>query len=159
MTTTFFLATLLLTSSPFGVRSQCNDDYAVCSKRVVFPVTSDLDSFYKDKETELRGSELKAALNGLISGHKYYSYNCAWTALGELDKDPVAEDSVRGIYTQKPIARLNRDKCTLADGSGKNYDTDAWNREHLWSKVSDDSVVCNLFILKYSSYNFVDMVI
>lgn len=143
ITASLFLATLLLSSSPFGAISQCNDDYAVCSSREVFPVTSDFDSFYKNAEL-LRGSDLKAALNVLISGHKYYNYNCGWTAIAELDKDPVAEDSVRGIYTQKPIARLNRDKCRLADDPEKgNYNDDAWNREHLWSKVSNDAVMCN----------------
>lgn len=123
----------LLGISSRRVQSQCNDDYAVCSSRQNFAVSSDLDAYY-DLANGKTGSDLKAALNAIISGHYRYSYSCVWTALGELDKDDRGIDHVRGIYTQRPIPRLNRDGCTLGDGS-QNTDPDAWNREHLFPKV------------------------
>ena len=130
---------ILLVSSVTGVYSQCEDQYAVCKSRKVFPVTTDLNAYYSSAEGK-SGDDLKAALNSIISGHQRYSYNCGWTALAELDKGD-APDTVRGIYVQQDIPRLNRSGCVLADGS-RNNNPDAWNREHLFPKVRFIQKVC-----------------
>lgn len=132
---TALIATLLcMISFPLEAQSQCNDDYATCTSKKTFPVSTNLDEYYASTEGKT-GKALKDSLNSIIKGHHRYTYKCVWTALGEIDKDDRGDDHVRGIYTQRPIARLNRSGCYLADGSGnRNYDKDAWNREHLFPK-------------------------
>lgn len=132
-------ALAILLAITLQVHSQCNDDYAVCSSRQNFPVSTNLGEYYA-KASGKMGNDLRTTLNSIIKGHFKYSYNCVWTALGELDKDDRDVDHVTGIYTQRPIPRLNRMGCIRTDTGTQNNDPDAWSREHLFPKVCANTV-------------------
>jgi endonuclease I len=72
------------------------------------------------------GSALRAALHGIIKGHRRFSYTCVWTILEDADVDPVTPDHVIALYTGRSIPKSRRDQ-------GQN-DPDSWNREHVWPK-------------------------
>ena len=67
-------------------------------------------------------ANLKAALNDIISGHGYLSYDALWNALAVTDADPDIAGNVLLFYT-------NRSQD--ADDHGGN--PDQWNREHVWA--------------------------
>ena len=52
----------------------------------MFPI-SDIEEYYSSAK-DLQGLKLKSELNSIIKGHKFYSYDCVWTALTETDADP-----------------------------------------------------------------------
>lgn len=73
----------------------------------------------------LTGEALKAALNARIDGHTAQPKGCLFTILAETDEDPNNPDNVLAFYTQRSIAKSDRD-------FGGNT-PDAWNREHIWA--------------------------
>ena len=73
------------------------------------------------------GTQLKAALNDIISGHTEYSYSALWDILQVTDRDPNNSNNVIGLYSGFSM----NGPATYANGSG-------WNREHVWAKSHGD---------------------
>lgn len=73
------------------------------------------------------GSQLKAALNGIIKGHQTVSYSTVWDALKDTDEDPNNTSNVILLYKQTSQAKNT-------NGGG----VDDWNREHVWAKSHGD---------------------
>jgi endonuclease I len=75
------------------------------------------------------GSALKSQLHSLIrtTHTTNYSYDALWTQLPYTDEDPDNTDNIIEIYTGWSVPKTYY-------GSG----TDAWNREHTWSKSHGD---------------------
>lgn len=98
--------------------------YAECEKHEHPSV--DIDAYYMSTG-ELKGDELKSALNEIIRDHYRYSYTpCVWEILMEADEDPNNTNNVIEFYTRRSVPKSNRDQ-------GQN-DPDSWNREHIWAK-------------------------
>lgn len=98
--------------------------YASCNK--INHSQVNLEAYYSNA-AGLDGQELKSVLNGIIKGHKRYSYTpCVWAILKEADEDPGNPSNVIGIYTGRSIPKIDQD-------SGSN-DPNSWNREHIWAK-------------------------
>jgi len=76
----------------------------------------------------LSGSELKAALNDVIStGLTRYDYAGVWTQLQYTDEDPANTANVFELYTGWSIAKTSN-----------GGDVAQWNREHVWAKSHGD---------------------
>lgn len=86
---------------------------------------------YYDPASGLTGANLKAALNGIISGHTTYPYTSSstdvWDILKAADQDPSNPSNVIGIYSGFQMDAA----AEYAGGSG-------WNREHVWAKSRGD---------------------
>lgn len=93
-----------------------------CTRASVAPFNA---STYYAGLDGLSGEALKAALNTRIDGHIAQPKSCLFTILAETDEDPNNPDNVLAFYTQRPIAKTDRD-------FGGNT-PDAWNREHIWA--------------------------
>jgi endonuclease I len=78
---------------------------------------------YYEGTDGLEGEELKAALNGIISGHIVYSYFNSKYVLEQSDADPNNPDNVIMVYTGR--SHPNDDYGTGGD---------QLNREHVWAK-------------------------
>lgn len=78
--------------------------------------------YYNNAEGK-KGSELKAALHSIISGHVDYSYNNSKYLMNYCDADPANASNVILLYTQ-------RSQSATTYGTGAND----INREHIWAK-------------------------
>jgi len=105
-------------------------------------IYSQIPTGYYDSAQDLSGSELKRALNDIISDHIQYPYTSTstdvWDILKETDEDPNNADNVILLYTGR-----SQEKEYLDHGSSWDYTqydngdgeyNESWNREHVWSK-------------------------
>ena len=71
------------------------------------------------------GTELQAALHGVIKSHTIIPYSSTstdcWDALKVLDADPANDENVLLVYSGRSEPWVNQN-------------SDGWNREHLWPK-------------------------
>lgn len=87
----------------------------------------DYDSTYYVNAVGKTGTNLRNALNGIISVQTKLSYDQVWTALKDTDQDPNNANNVILLYT-------GRSQSKTTNGGG----VDDWNREHVWAKSHGD---------------------
>ncbi len=94
-------------------------------------VQAQIPAGYYDPAIGLSGTSLKAALNGIISGHTTYPYSSSstdvWDILKVADRDPNNAANVIGLYSGFSMDAA----AEYAGGAG-------WNREHVWAKSRGD---------------------
>ncbi|MFH1852942.1 MAG: endonuclease [Candidatus Neomarinimicrobiota bacterium] len=87
---------------------------------------------YYDAASGKSGTELKAALHGIVKNHTRYPYTGSgtdvWDLLKITDEDPENSANVILLYSGRSHPK--------SDNSGENltYTGDRWNREHVWAK-------------------------
>jgi len=81
------------------------------------PAQVSLETYYAPA-AGATGSALRAALHGIIKGHRRFSYTCVWTILEDADVDPANPDNVIALYTGRSIPKSRRDQGQN-DPSGK----------------------------------------
>lgn len=89
---------------------------------ICFSLFSQPLKYYNAAEGK-KGTELKAALHSIISGHIDFSYNNAKYLMNFCDADPANQANVILLYTQ-------RSQSNDTYGTGGDY----INREHIWAK-------------------------
>ncbi|WP_296619211.1 endonuclease [Marivirga sp.] len=98
---------------------------------LIYPSEAQIPSGYYDGANGKTGSQLKAALNDIISGHTTYPYSSSstdvWDILKDADKDPNNPANVIGIYSGFSM-----------DAAAEYNNGDGWNREHVWAKSRGD---------------------
>jgi endonuclease I len=82
---------------------------------------------YYDSAEGKTGTDLHAALHGIIANGEHLSYDGVWDALKVTDADAANPDQVVMIYSGKTMSKD-------ANGGGQ----DQWNREHTWAKSHGD---------------------
>lgn len=98
---------------------------------LIYPSQAQIPAGYYDAANGKTGSQLKAALNDIISGHTTYPYSSSstdvWDILKDADKDPNNSANVIGIYSGFSM-----------DAAAEYNNGDGWNREHVWAKSRGD---------------------
>jgi len=98
---------------------------------VSYPSQAQVPAGYYDAAVGKTGSQLKAALNDIISGHTTYPYSSSstdvWDILQAADKDPNNSANVIGIYSGFSM-----------NAASEYNNGDGWNREHVWAKSRGD---------------------
>jgi endonuclease I len=98
---------------------------------IYFPSLAQIPSGYYDAANGKTGTQLKSALNDIISGHTTYPYSSSstdvWDILKEADKDPNNPANVIGIYSGFSM-----------DAAAEYNNGNGWNREHVWAKSRGD---------------------
>ncbi len=93
---------------------------------------SQIPAGYYDAAQDLSGSELKAALHGIVSDHVRYPYTSTstdvWDILKDTEEDPDNPDNVILLYTGRSQPK------TANSGESSDTESNLWNREHVWSK-------------------------
>jgi endonuclease I len=82
---------------------------------------------YYDAAAGKTGTELHAALHGIIGNGEHLTYDQVWDALKSTDADPANAANVIMVYSGKSMS-----------GDAGGGDTDQWNREHTWAKSHGD---------------------
>ncbi len=97
---------------------------------------------YYDDVIDLRGEELKNALNDIITNHIEYPYTDddtdVWDILRDIDEDPNNPNNVLLFYTGMSWMKDCQDTTYPPDYCYQIIDGEEiqveWNREHIWSK-------------------------
>jgi endonuclease I len=90
---------------------------------------------YYSTASGLVGEELKNKLHLIVRNHDVITYDEAWEALTETDKDPGNPENVVLLYTMRSQKAIHRDRGTTFDYGAHGYTLiDSWNREHVWPK-------------------------
>jgi len=96
-----------------------------------YPLIAQIPAGYYDAANGKTGSQLKSALNDIISGHTTYPYSSSgtdvWDILKTADQDPNNSANVIGIYSGFSM-----------DAAAEYNNGDGWNREHVWAKSRGD---------------------